>query len=63
MLNTLGEKDCPLEKGERLELFSFLMDNILSCAGKYALFGHDVYIGFLVSQELCEQIKSVVSLS
>lgn len=36
------------------------MDNILSCDGKYALSGHDLYIVFLVSQERCEQTKSVV---
>lgn len=39
MLSASGEKDCPLERG--LELYSFLIGNILSCAGEYALFGHD----------------------
>lgn len=63
MLNPRGEKDSFLERGESLELYSFLMDNILSCAGQYALLGHDVYIGFIISQEVCEHTKSVVLLS
>lgn len=62
-LNPWGEKYSPLERGERLKLCSSLMDNILSCAGQYALPGHDVYIGFALSKDVCEHSKSVVLLS
>lgn len=57
----LGEKDSALEWRERPGLYSSLMAHILPCAKDYALSCHDVYIGFLVSQEHCEQTKSVVS--
>lgn len=62
MLSASGEKDYPLERGKRLEFYSFLMDNIWSYADKHALSGRDIYIGFLVSQELCEQTRAMVSL-